>query len=150
MSTTIGYYFDCPRGLRELGEVVEAVLGCRLLPGPDAGTLQGRFCSIETSLARHSLEDDLGIAFSAHPYELQLRLAAPDLELLDTAIALASLVPSLLWQRAGIGGGLLVYDLQRRLVSYRVEGGVLRDARSGVPIRHPAHARQLFAQIEAG
>ena len=149
MSTIIGYYFDSPLEWDELGAVIDRVLGCRLVP--DAHTharRYGRFCSLEMSLGRHGLEDDLGIAFSEYPYELQLRVASPDLDLLDLAIALAGLLPALLWSRGRIDRGILVHDLQRMLARYATVDGVFVELNSGVAPAPPEYFRQILAAFE--
>lgn len=70
-----------------------------------------------------------------------------DADLRGAQIGLMAMVPALLHLRAGIGSGILTYELQRLLARYRVQGDALFDELGGNLVTLPQHIADIHRRI---
>jgi hypothetical protein len=144
VSINVTYFFNANAELPDLAKLIGRVLGCSFQPYEgDASDLFCRFLSLETSLRKHSLEDDMDLPFSRFRYQLDTRTPVPDAELREIQLGFMALIPSLLQARAGITSGMLVYDVQRLLASYEMRGNEFFDVVSGKAVSFPCHFQHV-------
>lgn len=148
MSITLDYFFNHDAALPAVAELVNATLGCslqRYLGDPE--DLFCRFLALEFTLGTHQLDDDCSCDFTRYRYQLGTRTPWADADLRGAQIGLMALVPVLLHQRARIGSGILVYDTQRLLARYRVQGEALFDELGGNLVALPQHIADIHGRI---
>jgi hypothetical protein len=149
MSVNIDYFFNFDGSLLELGNLLDGVLGCCFEPYEgDPSDLFCRLLSLETSLSEHAFDDDRELNFSAYRYQFGTRTAAGVADLREIQLGLMTFLPFVLYRRASISGGMLVYDIQQLLARYEVRDGRFYDTVTGQPVNFPAHLQRVCAQIQ--
>jgi len=135
--------------LAAVGGLVGRALGCRFEPYQnDPSDLFCCLLSLETSLSEHSLESDGDLDLASTRFQLDTRTPSSDGDLRDIQLGLMAAVPTLLYRRAGISSGLLVYDVQRLLARYELREGRFVDVVSGLPVVFPAHFHHVFSRAK--
>jgi len=98
-------------------------------------------------LSTHNLDDDLDCDFTSFRYQIGTRTSVPDADIRDIQIGIMSFVPAILFRRAGVGTGILVYDAQRLLGRYRVSNDQLFDEVEGRLVSFPDHLVSVNRRI---
>ena len=150
MSINIGYFFNSDESLPALAQHLDRVLGCHFEPYEgDDSDLFCRVFSLETSLCAHHLEDDGELDFTSYRYEFDTRTPAGAGDFRQIQLGLMALLPSVLQLRAGVTGGILVYDAQRVLARYEMRDGTFFDTVSNRPVTFPEHFHHVCTHINA-
>lgn len=106
-----------------------------------------RFLSLEFNFSTHSLDDDGECDFTRFRYQLGTRTPWADADIRGVQIGVMAVLPSVLFQRARISTGILVYDTQRLRVRYRAHENELFDEVGGGIVTQPKHIADLNLRI---
>ena len=149
MSINVSYFFNSDLPLCTLGEHVGRAIGCRFEPYQgDSSDLFCRLLSVEVSLSEHSLENDGDLDFESTQFQLDTRTSMTDADLRDVQLVLMATVPMLLYRRAGIAAGMLVYDIQRLLGRYEERNNCFFDVVSGISVEFPGYFYHVFSRAQ--
>lgn len=151
MSVNVGYYFNNTiQPLHEFANEVNSALGCSLAPYEgDYTDFYCRFFAMEFTLGHNELETDRELNFNDYRYFLDLRIPAPDIDLLDIAVQTMVAVAYVLHARLGIHDGLLVWDVQSALAKYSLRhdernAETWYDSVSGKAVTFPEHLDDIL------